>query len=128
MIKNKNIYFIYFFSVSLISFGQNISPIEQFPFSYTLGETVTTLSNSLILVFQSQNGDYWFGSDKNGVYRFDGKKIIHYSTKDGLLDNRIRSIQEDQHGNIYFSTLGGINKFNGISFTTLLRIVFLSVK
>jgi len=36
-----------------------------------------------------------------------------------LLDNRIRSIQEDKQGNIYISSLGGINKFDGHTFTAL---------
>jgi len=85
----------------------------------TVGDTVSELSNGIIIVFQATNGKYWFGSDKDGLYCVDGKTIIHFSTKDGLLDNRIRSIQEDKEGNIYISSLGGINKFDGDTFTTL---------
>lgn len=88
----------------------------------SIGNTVSELSKSILLVYQATNGDYWFGSDTDGVYRFDGKTIIHFSEKDGLSNNRIRSIQEDKHGNIYFATLGGISKFDGRTFTTLTAI------
>ena len=87
-----------------------------------LGDTVSEFNKSIWIVFQAANGDYWYGSDTEGAYRFDGKTIINFSTKDGLSSNRIRSIQEDKKGNIYFSTLGGINKFNGHAFTTLTAI------
>lgn len=88
----------------------------------TIGQTVSELSKSILLIYQAEIGDYWFGSDVDGVYRYNGKKIIHFSEKDGLSNNRIRSIQEDKNGNIYFATLGGISKFDGQSFTTLTAI------
>lgn len=87
-----------------------------------IGNTVSELSNSILLIYQATNGHYWFGSDADGVYRYDGKTVIHFSEKDGLSNNRIRSIQEDKQGNIYFATLGGISKFDGQTFTTLTAI------
>lgn len=87
-----------------------------------IGNTVSELSKSILLIFQATNGDYWFGSDADGIYRYDGKTIIHYSEQDGLSNNRIRSIQEDKQGNIYFATLGGISKFDGQTFVTLTAI------
>lgn len=87
-----------------------------------IGDTVRELSKSIWIVFQATNGTYWFGSDTDGVYRFDGKTTIHFSADDGLSSNHIRSIQEDKHGNIYISTLEGINKFDGHIFTNLTAI------
>ncbi len=84
-----------------------------------VGDTLTELSNSLILIYQSADGKYWLGSDKDGLYCVDGKTIIHYSKKDGLADQRIRSIQEDRHGNLFIATLDGINKFDRHTFTIL---------
>lgn len=88
----------------------------------TVGDTVSTLSKNTWYVYEATNGDYWFGSDSNGVYRYDGRKIINYTTKHGLSSNRIRGIQEDKQGNLYFATLGGINKFNGHNIVTLTAI------
>ncbi|MES2622678.1 MAG: two-component regulator propeller domain-containing protein [Bacteroidota bacterium] len=117
---------IFLFIILLISLtscnGQSTSGTHNKQTAITIGERVTELSNSIIIVFQSANGTYWFGSDKDGVYCVDGKTIIHFSTKHGLSDNRIRSIQEDKQGNIYISTLGGINKFDGQTLTTLTPI------
>jgi len=87
-----------------------------------IGVSVSNLSKSIIIIYQANNGDYWFGSDVDGVYRYNGTTIIHYSVNDGLSNNRIRSIQEDKLGNIYFATLEGINKFDGKRFTTLTAI------
>ncbi len=87
-----------------------------------LGDTVSALSKSIWIVFQATNGDYWFGSDTDGVYRFDGKKIINYSAEDGLNSHRTRSIQEDKVGNIYISNLEGIFQFDGHKFTPLSAI------
>ncbi len=86
------------------------------------GDTVKELGNSVWIIFQEKNNNYWFGSDGQGLYRYDGKTILHFSTKDGLPDNRIREIQEDKSGNIYIGTLEGISKFDGHAFTTLTPI------
>lgn len=87
-----------------------------------IGSPVSALSKSILIVYQATNGDYWFGSDRDGVYRYDGENLIHYSEKDGLSNNRIRSIQEDRKGNIYLATLEGISRFDGKSFSTLTAI------
>jgi ligand-binding sensor domain-containing protein len=102
--------------------GQSISKDADMHSTTTLGNSVTELSKSILIVFQAKNGNYWFGSDADGVYRFDGKTIFHFSTKEGLSGNRIRGIQEDKEGNIYISTLDGISKFDGHTFTTLTAI------
>ncbi|MEX1193236.1 MAG: two-component regulator propeller domain-containing protein [Brumimicrobium sp.] len=102
--------------------GQAASNMVHKQTTSTIGDTVSELSNSIFIVFQATNGIYWFGSDKDGLYKVDGKIITHFTTKDGLNNNRIRGIQEDKQGNIYISTLEGINKFDGQTFTTLTAV------
>ncbi len=87
--------------------------------SVAKGAVVSELGTSAMYVFQAKNSDYWFGSNDRGVYRYDGKVIVNFATKDGLCSDRIRGIQEDESGNIYFTTYEGISKFDGKSFTTL---------
>lgn len=84
-----------------------------------IGETVIKMSPKLWVVFQDRRNIYWFGSDGDGVYRQSGKTITHFTTKDGLINDQIREIQEDKAGNIFFTTLEGISKFDGQAFTTL---------
>lgn len=84
-----------------------------------LGDTVNTLGDHLWYIYQDKKNNYWFGSNGQGLFRQEGQTIIQYTTKDGLANDTIRQIQEDQSGNIYISTFQGISKFDGTTFTTL---------
>lgn len=84
-----------------------------------IGEVVSEIGDNVWVIYQDKKGNYWFGSDGKGVFRYDSKVITQYSTKDGLPNNRIREIKEDKAGNIFISTLEGICKFDGREFTTL---------
>lgn len=88
----------------------------------TIGKSVNQLSKHLWYVFQDKKNNYWFSSNGEGVYRYDGKTIVHFTTQDGLANDTVRHIQEDKLGNIYVSTFGGINKFDGQKITTLQAI------
>ncbi|HVK15653.1 MAG TPA: two-component regulator propeller domain-containing protein, partial [Fimbriiglobus sp.] len=85
----------------------------------TTGETVAGLDQAIFYIFQGKDNTYWFGSNERGVYRYDGKSLINFTTKDGLAGDRIRGIQEDMSGNVYVTTYEGISRFDGKAFTTL---------
>ena len=89
---------------------------------FTNGDTVKELGSSIMVVYQDNKNVYWFGSWETGVYRYDGKTLINYTTKHGLQNNRIDQITEDEFGNIYFigvSPNATITKFDGQSFTVI---------
>ena len=44
--------------------------------------------------------------------------ITHYSSEDGLSENTVMDIIQDNKGNMWFSTWNGINKFDGYTFHT----------
>ena len=83
------------------------------------GETVSALDTCIFVIFQAKDNSYWFGSDGHGVYRFDGKSIVRFTTAHGLCGDRIRSIQEDRSGNIFVSSDGGVSRFDGRGFRPL---------
>ncbi len=83
------------------------------------GKTVKELDKAILYVFQEKDSVFWFGSDERGVYRYDGKALVNYTMAEGLVSNRIRGIQEDRAGNIYFTTYEGISRFDGRAFMTL---------
>ncbi|VTS01598.1 Uncharacterized protein OS=Flavobacterium enshiense DK69 GN=Q767_15575 PE=4 SV=1: Reg_prop [Gemmata massiliana] len=83
------------------------------------GEAVSELGKNIMYVMQAKNDVYWFGSNDSGVYRYDGKTLVNFTTKDGLVSNQIRGVQEDKSGHIYFTTYEGISRFDGRAFTTL---------
>lgn len=78
-----------------------------------------SLSRNIMVVYQDHNDIYWFGSWEDGLYSYDGHTLIHYTTMDGLPDNRIDEIQEDRKGHIYLTTSKGISMFDGHQFITL---------
>ena len=83
------------------------------------GETVSELDKAILYIFHAKDNTYWFGSNDRGVYRYDGKTLVNFTTRNGLISDRIRGIQEDKSGNIFFTTYEGISKFDGQSFLTL---------
>lgn len=83
------------------------------------GTIVSELGKSVMYAYQAKNNHYWFGRNDRGVFRYDGKTLVNFTTNDGLVSNRIWGIQGDKHGNIYFTTYEGISQFNGQEFKTL---------
>ncbi|MBK8705254.1 MAG: hypothetical protein IPN33_17950 [Saprospiraceae bacterium] len=83
------------------------------------GDTVKEPGNNIMTVYQDSKNNYWFASWQDGLYKYDGKTILHYTTKSGLPHNRVEDIQEDKWGNIYFNTSGGVCQFDGQKFSPL---------
>ena len=101
---------------------QNQTQSHQWKEHLVKGDTVHQMDDELWYVFQDTRGHYWFASNGQGVYRYDGKTILNFTTKDGLANDTVRQIQEDKYGNIYFSTFGGITQYDGQRMTTLQAI------
>lgn len=89
---------------------------------YLKGDTVPELGSNIMVVYQDKKNVYWFGSWETGVYRYDGRALLNYTTKHGLPNNRIDEIKEDESGNLYFTSChptSTIVKFDGSSWTVL---------
>jgi ligand-binding sensor domain-containing protein len=84
-----------------------------------IGKTATSLGKKITFIFQDSNDHYWFGGGANGVYKYDGERLVLFSMRDGLCSHSVLGIQEDSFGNIYFDTLQGVSKFDGERITTL---------
>ena len=113
-----------FFTVSILLTACNGKTTKQEFKTDTVvrGDTISELGSSITVVYQDKNYNYWFGSWDTGVYKYDGKEIVNYTTKHGLLNNRIDEIKEDKFGHIYFvsaNKTSAISKFSGKTFTTL---------
>ncbi|NTW33469.1 MAG: hypothetical protein HGB12_12745, partial [Bacteroidetes bacterium] len=80
---------------------------------------------------EDADGNLWFGSNGEGLYKYDGKLFVHFGMEQGLSSNTIYSILQDNTGNYYvygnfngtvnqdltsISTLGGqdifLSKYN----------------
>lgn len=82
------------------------------------GKVVAEIDPRIWCIHQDRRGDYWFGSNGSGVYRYNGQRIIHYSRTD-LGGDQVRDIKEDTKGNIFISTNDAVTMFDGNGFTTL---------
>jgi ligand-binding sensor domain-containing protein len=65
---------------------------------------------------EDRKGNIWFGTIGAGVYRYDGKLFTNFTTKDGLVSDRVGCIYEDKAGNVWFGTEGGASRYDGKSF------------
>ncbi|WP_329804954.1 sensor histidine kinase [Flavobacterium facile] len=57
-------------------------------------------SNHIYEIIEDNNGFLWIGTD-NGISRFDGKRFVNYTTKDGLPSNDGIQIIKEKNGTIW---------------------------
>lgn len=113
----KKVIFIVQFIFCIHCHGQNKGTYKMSIFN---GPTISKIDKNIRSIFQDKKGNYWFGTNGVGVYRYDGKTLVQFTEKDGLSNNQVQSIQEDKFGNIWFGTgLFGVSRFDGKSFITL---------
>ena len=79
----------------------------------TLGAKFENVNCQLL----DKDGNLWFSIRGEGVYRYDGKSFINFTTEDGLCNNDAGAIIQDRAGNILIGTRNGICKYDGIKFT-----------
>lgn len=64
-------------------------------------------------VLEGHDGAIWIGTSQGlFCYNPNTKKMKHYTSKDGLTNNIVCGIEEDEANNIWISTHNGISKFN----------------
>ena len=49
------------------------------------------------------SANLWFGTFRGGVSRYDGNSLTTFTEEDGLADNNVYTILEDQKGNLWFN-------------------------
>jgi len=58
----------------------------------------------------------WFGTGDNGVSRYDGKKFVNFTQKEGLIHDTVISIHCDPDGIMWFGTGYGVSRFDSSTF------------
>jgi ligand-binding sensor domain-containing protein len=98
------------------------SPIQQevtkpstiFPQIHTnLNGMVTEFVRTM---YQDTKGNYWFGTNVNGIIRYNGTQLEKVT--DENWKESVRAIAEDKAGNVWFGTSSGLVKYDGTIFTT----------
>jgi ligand-binding sensor domain-containing protein len=124
--KNGNLFFrswnkgIYMTTEEVAKTGK----IDFINYSDSIG-----LKNSVCApMLKDKNENFWFSAYSEnkeektltgmGVWRYDGKVLKLFTTKDGLCNNAVNCLLEDKKGNIWFGTAGtGLCRYDGKSFT-----------
>ncbi|MDH3711075.1 MAG: ATP-binding protein, partial [Cyclobacteriaceae bacterium] len=79
-------------------------------------DSTSISTNEINMIHESRSHPrlLWIGTYGGGLNRFDieSETFIHYREKDGLANDVIDGILEDDGGNLWLSTNGGVSKFN----------------
>ena len=68
-------------------------------------------------VFQDRDGNFWFGTNGDGVCRYDGKSLTYLSVEEGFGGRAVRGILQDSDGVMWFATNGGVSRYEAGIFT-----------
>jgi len=67
-------------------------------------------------IHQDRRGHYWFGTNGDGVIRWDGSSLKGFSIREGFGGVAVRGIVEDDEGHVWFGTERGLTRYDGSSF------------
>lgn len=96
----------------------NTQKREELPTPNQLSHAVDAqIGQYVVNIFEDSKGNLWFGTMQNGLAKYDGKKLIYFTTEDGLSNNAAVTMVEDKQGNMWIGTQGGLSKFDGKEFT-----------
>ncbi len=78
------------------------------------GNPESLSSNEILSIYEDRTGILWVGTMGGGLNKFDRDRGIfkRYKDKDGLPNNVIYGILEDNRGSLWFSTNKGLSKFD----------------
>ena len=68
-------------------------------------------------MYQDKKGNYWFGTNGNGIIRYNGKKLEKIPIEGLRPFKVVREIVEDKAGHLWFGTDYGLIKYDGEKFT-----------
>jgi ligand-binding sensor domain-containing protein len=69
-------------------------------------------------MYQDKKGNYWFGTNGNGIIRYDGQTLEKVAIEQNQKWVSVREIVEDKAGNVWFGTSSGLVKYDGENYTT----------
>src|ERR1044072_2878790 len=75
-------------------------------------------ANNIQTLYVDRAGDLWVGSEGGGLTRLSGSRFTSYTHADGLADNIVESIFEDDEWFLSIGTSLGLSRFKDEIFTT----------
>jgi signal transduction histidine kinase/sugar lactone lactonase YvrE len=69
-------------------------------------------------ILEDDDGTIWIGTDGGGLNAVRNRRIEVYTTDDGLSSNSVRSLCQARDRVLWVGTRSGLNRFDGVSFTS----------
>ena len=70
-------------------------------------------------IFQDRSGDFWFGTNGDGICRHDAESLTFFGPDEGFGGSAVRGMHEDRNGDLWFGTDGeGVHRWDGATFTS----------
>jgi len=116
--KNGDIWFATGEGLCLLLKEEKFKKYPRFKVFKNNPEDKNSISHNYILeLFESSEGDLWIGTLGGGLNKLinsaDNKKtFLSYKTDDGLPNNVVKGILEDDRNNLWISTNRGLSKFS----------------
>jgi signal transduction histidine kinase/ligand-binding sensor domain-containing protein/CheY-like chemotaxis protein len=73
---------------------------------------------TIFSICQDRDDNLWIGSGNAGLFRLNHEGSTNYSTVDGLSNEDVISLYEDQQGDLWVGTVSGLEEFRDGIFTT----------
>ncbi len=83
-------------------------------YKYNVADTNSISSNVITSLYFDSNENLWIGTKDGGLNKFDKntKTFEHFYDTDGLANNAVQAIIEDDYGYLWISTNYGLSKFD----------------
>lgn len=69
------------------------------------------IAEYVVSALEDSRGNLWFGTNGQGVARWDGAQLRYFTTADGLIDDVVTGIAEEPSGRLWFGTQVGITRY-----------------
>ncbi|MCL7762503.1 ATP-binding protein [Polaribacter sp. Z014] len=117
--KKGNIWFGTGDGLCVLSKTEKTKDKPKFTIYKSNADDINSISHNYILeLFESEKGDLWIGTFGGGFNKYvpatDSTKVkfISYKTENGLPNNVVKGILEDDDHDLWISTNKGLSKFN----------------
>lgn len=84
-------------------------------------ERTEPISTFIRRIHKDRRGHHWFGTNGDGVLRWDGTKLEGFSIREGFGGVAVRAIVEDEKGHVWFGTERGLTRYDGSSFVNFTK-------